>query len=116
MAERTATAIPGPGYRAITWTGILNGDTGSWFDTEDFADRTFQVSGTFGAGGSVTMQGSNDASAPTNVFTLTDQAGAALTFTAAGGKVALEAPRWVRPTCTAGDGTTSLTVQAIARR
>lgn len=98
----------------VTWTGLLQGDDGAWFDAREFADRTFQVLGTFG-GATVAIQGSNEPT-PGTAFTLTDQVGAALTFTAAGGRVAAEAPRWVRPLVTGGDGTTSLTVEAVARR
>jgi hypothetical protein len=103
-----------PDYNEVTWTGLLQGDDGSWFDAGVFADQTFQVTGTFG-GATVAIQGSNEPT-PSTGFTLTDQAGLGLSWTAAGGKVSAEAPRWVRPLVTGGDGTTSLTVRAVARR
>jgi hypothetical protein len=99
----------------VTWTGLLTTDDGAWFDCRDFADRTVQVFGTFGAGGGLTMQGSNEPT-PTNPFTLTDQGGTNVALTAAGGRLLAEAPRWVRPLVTGGDGTTSLTVELVARR
>ena len=78
-----------------------------------FADRCVQVSGTFGAAGSVSIQGSNDGS---NWAVLNNAQGTAATFTAAGIKQIVELPRYVRPFVTAGDGTTSLTVTMVARR
>lgn len=118
MPTRTASSNTIlPDVIDVTWTGLLNGDDGSWFDSRNFADRTFQVFGTPGVGGSITLQGSNDQSdPPTNAFTLTNHVGATLVFAAAGGGTSAEAPRWVRPLVTSGDGTTSLTVRLVARR
>lgn len=101
-------------YVVVTWTPLLLNDDGAWLDFAEFADRTIQVTGTFG-GATAAMQGSNEPT-PSVGFTLTDQAGLPLSFTAAGGKVSAEASRWVRPLITGGDGTTSLTVRAVARR
>lgn len=116
MAER-ASAMSNPlGQRDIvlvTWTGLLNGDTGSAVGLANFADKTMQVTGTFGSGGSVTMQGSNDG---TNWFTLVDPQGNALTKTSAAGELILENPVYIRPNVTAGDGTTSLAVTVACRR
>lgn len=99
--------------KLVTWTGLLNGDDGSPAQWCDYADRCVQVSGTFGTGGSVTVQGSNDG---TTWATLVDPQGNNLTFTAAKIEQALELPRYVRPIVTAGDGTTSLTVTILMRR
>jgi hypothetical protein len=73
----------------------------------EYSDRCFQVTGTFGTGGSCTIQGSNDG---TNWASLADPQGNALTFTSQKIEQALELPRYVRPNVTAGDGTTNLTV------
>lgn len=117
MAVRTPTVLEHPNGQSnailVTWAGLLNGDTGSPVEGVDFADRTAQISGTFGAGGSITMQGSND---NTNYDPLTDPQGNAITKTAAGLEVIVENPRYARPNVTAGDGTTSLTVTIWARR
>lgn len=104
----------------IRWTGLLQGDDGAAYAPHDYPDRTVQVTGTFG-GATVTIQGSNDptatdASPPTAWFTLTDQTGGALVFTAAGGRLIVEATRWIRPLVTGGDGTTSVTADVVARR
>lgn len=97
----------------FTWTGLDSDDSGIPITIVDYTDQTMTVHGTFGAGGSVTMQGSNDA---TNWFTLTDPQGNALTKTAAAIEMVVEAPLWIRPLVTAGDGTTSLTVTLLCRR
>lgn len=99
-------------FAADTWTPLLNGDVGDAFELSDFADKSVQVDGTFGVGGSVTLQGSNDL---VNWYALSDPQGVALTFTAAGLKAVGPATRYVRPNVTAGDGTTSLTVTLFAK-
>lgn len=117
MATRNATVDRGLSEKntaiAIQWTGLLNGDDGGPMQMVDFADRSVQVSGTFGTGGSVSIEGSNDG---TNYFVLSNPQGTALTLTAAGIKQVLELPRYLRPRVTAGDGTTNLTVTVCARR
>jgi hypothetical protein len=84
-----------------------NGNDGEPFQNPGSADRSVQVTGTFGAGGTVVLEGSNDG---TNYRTLTDPQGNALSFTSAGLEAIQEITRYVRPRVTAGDGTTSLTV------
>lgn len=74
---------------------------------------TFQVSGTWGAGGALVIEGSNDG---TNYFTLTDQANAALTLSANALKTVRDTPLYIRPRVTGGDGTTSLTVVAAMQK
>lgn len=105
-----------PGVQEVKWTLLANGDSGDWMTFPDLADKTVQVSGTFGAGGTVSIQGTNH-SDNSNALILhaTDAAGTALTFTGADIKVILENPGRIRPTVTAGDATTSLTVIIIAR-
>jgi type 1 fimbria pilin len=95
------------GVRGGSWTGLANGESGAALFLPAFSDRTVQISGTFGAGGSVTMQGSLDG---TNWFTLTDPQGNNITKTAASLEAISEATPYIRPTITAGDGTTSLTI------
>lgn len=109
MADISVTARA----RLVTWSGLLNTDDGSPVDWIDFADRCFQVTGTFGAGGSLTIQGSNDG---TNWSALADPQGNALTFTSQRLEQALELPRYVRPIVTAGDGTTNLVCTLVMRK
>lgn len=117
MATVNLTRDPSTGAGVgITWTPLTttNSDGQAW-DTLDFADMSVQVTGTFGVGGSVKIQGSNEAT-PTTWADLNDPQANALAFTAAKIEQVLEMPRWIRPLVTAGDGTTSLTVILWARR
>lgn len=117
MAVRTPTVTYAPNGQVniavVVWTGLLNGDSGSPVELPEFPDKTFQITGTFGAGGSINAEGSNDG---TNYSILTDPQGNQITKTAAAMEVAEESPRYTRPNVTAGDGTTSLTVTMVARR
>lgn len=100
------------GVSQTIWDNLLNGDTGSPQSGASLPDKNVQVSGTFGAGGSVNIRGSND---DVSYFTLTDPQGNALVFTAAGMEQIAENPRYISPEVTAGDGSTDLTVTIIAK-
>lgn len=104
------------GVKQAVWSNLPNGAAGDWLDWADFSGRTFQVYGTFGVGGSITMQGSNDLNNPTNVATLTNWQGTPLTTTSPSFMTARDMPLWVRPIVTAGDGTTSLSVALAMHR
>jgi hypothetical protein len=87
------------GVHQTIWSGLATGDTGTPQSDSSLPDKSVQVSGTFGAG-TVTLEGSNDG---TTYLTLTDPAGAALSFTAAGGpKQVLQNPKFVRPSVVGG--------------
>ncbi len=99
----------------ITWADMANGDDGEPLMFAGHADKTMQVFGTFGSGGSVTFEGSNDARVATDPnnavwFTMNDPQTLPLVKTAAGGDLIIENPRYMRPRVTAGDGDTSITV------
>lgn len=96
----------------VQWEEMANGDTGAPVKFPQHADRTIQVTGTFGAGGNLRWQGSNDES---NYATLTDPQGNALDITTAKIEAVTELTLAARPNVTAGDGTTSLTVTLMAR-
>ena len=101
----------------ITWTPLANGDSGSPVEMGDWADRTVQITGTFGAGGSVNMEGSNYKASETPVYAiLTDPQGNAVTKTTAAIEVFEESPLIIRPNVTAGDGTTAIQVRMVVRR
>ena len=76
-------------------------------------DKTVQVQGTFGAGGTVVLQGTLD---NVNWFTLRDPSGNLLSFTSSNLRAILEATMSVRPLVTGGDGSTSLTVLVLIRK
>ena len=103
------------GGNAITiqWGPLANGDTGSPVSVSDFADRSAQIEGTFGSGGTVVIEGTNDG---IHYETLHDAAGNVLSFTGAGLKYIAEPVVLLRPNVTAGDNTTSLTVTGCFRR
>lgn len=119
MATRnyTVTEIREFGEKAhvVVWTGLTfaTTDDGQPLQMPGSADRSVQVTGTFGTGGSVRIQGSNDG---TNYVALTDPQGNALNITAAGIEAVQEITRYIRPLITAGDGSTSLTVTMLVRK
>lgn len=97
-------------WTPITFSGT---DVGAAIEMPGSADRTVQVTGTFGAGGSVRVEGSLDG---VTYAILTDPQGNALDITTAKIETIMELVRYIRPRITAGDGTTSLTVQILMRR
>lgn len=114
MAVRSA--VPTNLYDGVvlyTWSGLLNGDTGEPVEAVGHADRTIQVLGTFSVGGTIICEGSLDG---TNYATLTDPQGNAISKTAAGIEMVSELTKVIRPSVTAGDGSTSLTAILLVRR
>ena len=96
----------------FTWADIPNGDDGTPVELAQWADRSVQVTGTFGAGGSVRIEGSNDG---TSYAPLTDPQGNDIDIASAKIEALSELVRYVRPRVTAGDGTTSLTVTLLVK-
>ena len=96
------------------WETLAQGDDGGVLDANGgsvaFADKTVQITGTFG-GATIVIEGSNDG---TNFGTLNDNTGASLSFTAAAGPVLIaENPLAIRPTVSGGDCTTDLDVTIV---
>lgn len=116
MATITPTAENISGDGSVikrTWTTLTTtNDNGSPFPFAAWVDRSVQVTGTFGAGGTLRWEGSNDG---TNYVALTDPQGNSLDFTAAKIEAVTEICALARPRVTAGDGTTSLVVTLVAR-
>lgn len=97
----------------ITWEMLTTtNDSGTPVSVPKFIDKTVTFTGTFGVGGTVALQGSNDG---TNWYSLTDPQGNAISKTAAGIEAVSENPWKIRPFVSAGDGTTDLDVIVIAR-
>lgn len=124
MAVINPTVLqPTKGVLIIKWAALANGDTGLPFALPQHNDKSVQIYGTFGTGGSVRLEGSDEAPKtvenPTPVTptwaTLNNPADAPLTFTAAGLEAVLENSSQIRPNVTAGDGTTALTVIVTAK-
>lgn len=96
-----------------TWTGLANGESGGASSAGAYGDKTVQVTGTFGAGGTVLIEGSNDGS---SWATLMNTVGTALSLTTNAVHVIAQCPFYIRPRCSAGDGTTALAVRIFGRR
>lgn len=96
----------------VSWTGLLNGDDGSPVQFGAFTDRSIQFVGTFGTGGTIVLEGSNDG---VNYVALTDPQGNSISKTSASIEAISEATRYVRPRVTAGDGTTNLAAHLFMR-
>jgi len=98
---------------AILWSGLANGDSGEPVSLAEFSDRSVQIQGTLGSGGTVVIEGSNDG---VSYHTLHDIFGSSISVTALGLMGIAEISKWIRARVTAGDGTTDIDVTVIARR
>jgi len=103
MATINVTAeLRDSSYYKHSWSGITEADTGEAIQMPGLSPKTGQVDGTFGTGGTLVLEGSNDG---TNWFQLSDFfSGAALTFTAAGIFTIAQNVEYVRPRVSAGTG------------
>jgi hypothetical protein len=113
LAETRDQTFGNSGVHFVQWTPLLNGDSGAPYAMPGFADRAVQIAGTFGAGGTVVIEGTIDG---TNYVTLNDPQGVALSKTGAALQEISQITRLIRPRVSAGDGTTSITVTLLARR
>src|SRR3990167_8415009 len=80
----------------------------------DYADRSVQVLGTFGAAGNLRIEGANDDG--TTYAVLSDPQGNALNVAAAKVEAITEVTLLTRPLVTAGDGTTDIDCVIVCRR
>jgi len=111
MAERAyVEKALGGKVKLIMWEGLLNGDTGAWYRNigARYADKSAHVFGTFGTGGKLAVQGSNQLENITSNPTLNDAQGNVLEMLTEKIEQILENPVNIRPAVTAGDGTTNL--------
>ena len=113
VRDRTVERL-GPNARRITWTGLTNAtsDTGDPYAGSEDAIRLVQVTGTFGAAGTVLIEGSLLSSLAT-YGQLHDTAGSDLSMGDSRVEQVQEGPITFRPRVSAGDGTTSLTVTIV---
>jgi hypothetical protein len=109
MATIQSIKTPSGNTRTLitTWAGLANGDEGEALKFSQYADKSMQVTGVFGVGGAVVLEGSNDG---VNYAPLRDQSGNYLNATAPGIEMVTQATLYVRPRVTAGDATTSINV------
>ena len=114
----TMAHLPEPGNAkafVVTWANMQNGDVGQALPlTWSYADKSVQVEGTFGTGGMLAFQGSNDG---VNYHTLTNPAsGTPLSITSASLQAITEMASYYQPLVASGDGATLLTVSLLLRR
>lgn len=98
----------------ITYTGLTTADDGEPFQLPEYSDRSVQLTGTLGVGGTMAIEGAND-DVPT-YQTLTDQNDNNLSLNALKTEQVMQVTLRTRPRPTAGDGTTNLNVIFLCRR
>lgn len=116
MAETiraAALTYTNDGFVIATWTGLDADDAGAGLILGGSYELTVQATGTFGAGGNVALQGSNDG---TTWGAMPNPGGTTIGLGDAVPDFCAIRPRYVRPKVTAGDGTTDLTVTLVAQR
>jgi hypothetical protein len=113
MATRAVSEIDTGtrGVKLFKWTGITSSDDAGPLSIPAYADKTFQVTGAFGAA-TVSIQGSMDNStyAVLHSFDATDATGIANNEPIA----PMENTLYVKPVFASMDGTTDLTVWCLA--
>jgi len=109
MANRNVSSYFGEdGSVNQSWAGLLNGDSGNPAAVLTRGiGYTIQATGTFGAGGSVALHGSNDG---VNYLAMDDAGGTTIAMTTTKIWRMANMPKFVKPVVTAGDGTTVLAV------
>ena len=100
-------------FLLVQWGNLVNGDEGDPFILSQYADRSVQIVGTFGTGGTVVLQGSNDGVAYT---TLTDNQGNPLSFNTPKLVQIMEIVVGIKPVVIGGDGTTNLNVNMLVKQ
>jgi hypothetical protein len=118
MAEIIPEEISSGGmWRHVVWRNVTAGDTCRSLATLDFNDKFVQAFGAYD-GETVTIKGSADERAnyahpqhaSASWVLLTDNETEDLSFMADSGKQITEHPAWIKPTISAGAGTTSVTI------
>jgi hypothetical protein len=92
--------------KVIKWETLTNTnvDGQPYVFSGRYPDKSVQVFGTFGTGGTVKLQGTNEVTSPTNWYPLLDPQGNEISITAAKIEQVLENTYQVRPYVTAGTG------------
>jgi hypothetical protein len=98
----------------VKWVGLTLGDDGAPFAGVHFPDRSVQAAGTFGAGGSVKLEGR--LSADLGFVALTDPQGNDIDLASAKIEAVTELVQFIRPRITGGDGTTLINVYLLLKR
>ena len=89
--------------KVIQWTiTTANADGAPYIFSGRYPDKSIHVFGTFGAGGTIKAQGTNEVESPANWYNLNDPQGAEISITAAKIKEILENVYQFRPYLSAG--------------
>ena len=106
------TLLDFDGVRVRKWSNMALDDVGEPINLARFSDKTIQVFGAFGVGGTIVLEGSIDG---TNWATLKSVFNGSISFTSDSIATITEVPAYIRPRVSAGDGTTSITVLILTR-
>jgi hypothetical protein len=101
------------GVHEAIWTPITSGDAGGWLDAPHLPDKTITAYGVWN-GATLIIQGANAAD-KSDAFPLTDGQGNQLSKTSDFGETLQENPKYIRPNCTVGGSSTSLTVKCVSK-
>lgn len=114
MAVKDSTGVSIPsrdGSPCVVTKWVLAvGDSGKPVTLPALGDRSVHIYGTVGAGGSITMQGSNDVEATGQDWQTLDGQSAPLTLLTGGIYAIMPTAVQIRPLVVGGDGTTNITV------
>ena len=97
----------------VSWGPMKQGDTCQPANLVQWADRSIEADGTFGSGGTITLNGSNRG---VNYYGLNDPSLTAISKTQNGVSQILELTVYVQPVLTGGDATTSVYLTMLCRR
>lgn len=109
----TLVRVTDPGVNAVyiaTWAAIGDADTCTAIPMSGAADRSVQITGTFGSA-TIDIQGSNDG---TNYAVLTDPQGNTISKTSASLEQIMELTRYIKPVTTGGSSS-STTVSLLLK-
>jgi hypothetical protein len=96
-----------------SWSPLTTGNAdGQGAGRVGAGERTVQIEGTFGVGGTVVIEGSLNG---TTWYQLHDPGNTLISFTAAGLRAILENVLFIRPRVTAGDASTSIVATLAVR-
>lgn len=98
----------------VKWIGLALSDDGEPFMGVPFSDRSVQVAGTFGVGGTVKLEGR--LSSDLDYVALTDPQGNDINLGSAKIEAITELVQHIRPRVTGGDGTTLVDVYLLLKR
>lgn len=105
------------GGRVVATVTLANGDESTDLGLFNYPEKTIEISGTFGAGGTINIRGKNVSSATVTEYLALHRANdPTLTLTGLTAVILsglVEDPQFIKADVDAGDGTTELTVTVV---